>query len=482
MTSHGAAANCEGNPLRRPDTTAWPESDGRPAGSLRVGVWHNTWVPQTSKGMLVNWLCAVSVVLLGTVNLWKVASIREFFPVDLTAASAALAGAVALGVWAASRWRLERAWLPLAIGFASFAPAMAVTSLNHPYSVEKARYLFTLSLLCAAAPMVVLTNEYRRRAFLVLLVGLGSIVSVWLLVAGAKSPLSGRVGIEDGSPIGLSRVACLVVAILGIAVFHWEGRRRLYALATIVVAAGAAAITGSRGPLASAILGTLLVVALTDRGALHLHAMRRGAHDPKIRTRILAIGGVVVVSAGAALLWITPARALARLFALGGPSDVMRIQFLKESSLVALQHPFGVGWGDLAAYLSAAARKYSVGDHVYPHNVFVEVAAEGGVIALAGMVYLLVVSWRRLYAAASAPAARALLAVWVLAVGSAMTSSDVIGNRLMWMMIGVGLAYPQLDRRLRRERHLRRSKPDPLRQTKATFGAGQEPTESQVSL
>lgn len=405
-------------------------------------------------GKIVGWLCAVAVTLLGTANLWKVETVRNLLPVDLTLASAVIAAAVTLGVWMASRWRTKLSWLPLAFGFGTFVPALALTSFDHPYSIEKAQALFTLSLLAAAAPMVVLTTEYRRRALLILLVGLGAVTSLALTVAGTANPHTGRVGVEDGSPVGLARVACLVIAILGVAAFEWKGKRRLAGLGMVVLAAGSTVTTGSRGPLAFAILAPLLVLLLTNRGVIRPADFRHAARDPRIRTRVVVVGGVVVLAV-AAFIRFAPARAIAHLLSLGGESSSLRMLLLTESTATATQHPLGVGWGDIAEYLSIAARKYTIGDNVYPHNVLVEAAAEGGVIALAGLVYLLVISWRRLHACATTLTGRALLSVWIFAVASAMISSDLIGNRLMWMMIGVGLAYPPLRRSQRAGRSRR---------------------------
>lgn len=429
-----------GDPRRRRG-----HGQGHRAGSPELIGWQDAGVTSINWGKTVGWVCAVGVVLLGTGNLWKVESLRALLPVDLTLASAAIAAAVALGVWIAAGCRVKSSWLPLVIGFATFAPALAVTSFDHPYSVEKARDLFTLSLLAAAAPMVVLTSEYRRRALLVLMVGLGAVTSLALLVGGTVNPDTGRVGVEDGSPIGLARVACLVIAILGVAMVDLAGKRLLVALGMIVVAAGSTVTTGSRGPLAFAIISPVAVLLLTNRGALHLDVVRRAVRDAKVRARIIAVGGVILL-ASAALVRFTSALALAHLLNLGGESSQLRVRLWSESIATAARHPLGVGWGDIAGYLSAAARKYMIGDKVYPHNVLVEAAAEGGLLALAGLVFLLVVSWRRLWAAASTLTGRALLSVWIFGVGSAMTSSDMIGNRLMWMMIGVGLAYPQFQR------------------------------------
>ncbi|MDO8108507.1 O-antigen ligase family protein [Isoptericola sp. b441] len=390
----------------------------------------------------MDWFGAAAVVLTGTVNLWKIQTVRDILPVDATLA-AALIGMVAAGVvWFPSRWRLPAGWVVLAVGFISFLPAVAVTSFGTAYSVDKVRSLFTLSLLTAIVPMVVLTTAARRRATMAILVGLGAATSAGLLFAGTTNPNTGRVGVEDGSPIGLARLTCIAVAILGVVAIERRGATRYLALGGLVVAAGATVTTGSRGPLASAFLAPLLALVLTRHGRGLGASLRSFAMNRRLVLRLIFVTGAVLVALLLSLR-LASRLALAHLLSLGGESSSWRLDLLRDSFTLAVHHPIGVGWGDLATHLPTAASEYT-GTHLYPHNVLAEAAAEGGILAFLGLVWLLVASFRRIRSAARSTTDRALLAVWLFSVASAMTSSDLIGNRLMWMAIGAGLAYPRV--------------------------------------
>src|SRR5574337_408675 len=127
----------------------------------------------------------------------------------------------------------------------------------------------------------------------------------------------------------------------------------------------------------------------------------------------------------------------------GGASvDVARQHLATESLAIWWEHPLGVGWGDLGEHLSSQATISLMGDAQYPHNILLEVSVEGGILGLLGLVVLLVASLRRLLTIRHSVTGSALLGLWVFALAGAMTSSDVVGNRLVFLMIGVGLSVP----------------------------------------
>ena len=382
------------------------------------------------RSVLIDVLAMVAVAMVGTVNLWKVQTLQDLVPLDLTLVAILAAILAVLSAVVSRGLRIEKHWLLLVVSFLLFVPPALWANPNSPYSTSKVQNLFTVVLLVVAAPMMLVTTDRRRSILVAVLAGLGLALSCALLLAGSAT-VEGRVEIDSANPISLSRIACLSFVILGVAALRWHGIARLSALTGMALSVVGAVSTGSRGPVASAVAAVLLVALLTRRH----------------QSRAAVTGGVIglAVAVWQAISQFAPDSALER-YATAGFADAQREHLLTESALVAFRHPWGVGWGNLADYLSAQAIIPIQGRTQYSHNVIAEVAAEGGVLALLGLVIVLVASWRRLYAAANTVTGQALLAAWVLAVGSAMTSSDITGNRLMWMMIGVGLAYPVVAR------------------------------------
>ena len=249
---------------------------------------------KTSQGVLPSLAIGFVVALLGTINLWKVESLRSLVPFDLTLGSAVLAGAVTLFVLLQRRLHLEQSWLPLLIGFALFTPALFVTSLANPYSLSKTRALFTLCFLAAAAPMVLLRSEPRRLGFVRALGALSVVIAVWLLLGGAvlAGSESGRLQIEGANPIAVGRMACLGSVIFALTVLRARGLPRLLCLAGFVLCTAAAVATGSRGPLAAAVVAVAMVLILTGSGRSALAFILIGSRRSRARREGSHIRGV----------------------------------------------------------------------------------------------------------------------------------------------------------------------------------------------
>lgn len=380
----------------------------------------------------VNVLCAGAVVFVSTVNMWKTEELRNLVPVDLTLLSIVLAGMLVAGALIVRRGVVGPGFGPFVLGFALFTPALLVTSFDNPYSVLKTQVLFTLTPFVMLSAMVLVNTHQRRTWFLRGTAALGVAVSALLLTTGVNSAISdGRLQLDDANPISVGRTACLGLVVLGIGALRWQGKSRLAAICGASLCAVAAAATGSRGPLVAAVAGIAIATVMA------------GSRRHRIRS-ILGLG-----LAGAALVEVVialaPPSSVARLLAAqGGESDVVRGGLASETLSISWDNWAGVGWGDLGSYYSTNVRSDIQGWAQYPHNLPLEVLAEGGLIALIGLLILLVVSFRRLARFAVDVPGQMMLALWLLAVGSAMTSSDVIGNRIVWAMIGVGLTLPRV--------------------------------------
>jgi len=117
-----------------------------------------------------------------------------------------------------------------------------------------------------------------------------------------------------------------------------------------------------------------------------------------------------------------------------------RTQLWIDSLELAVARPLGVGFGDLYGNIPLTVWAESTGVTQYSHNVLLEAAVEGGWIALLGLVGVLLLSARSLLRGVGANGGRLLLALWVYALVNAMFSSDLVGNRLVWVSVGAGFA------------------------------------------
>lgn len=376
-------------------------------------------------------LCAGSVVFVSTVNMWKTEQVRGVVPVDLTLVSILLAGLLVAGALVIRRGKVGPGLGPFVLAFALFTPALLVTSFDNPYSVLKTQVLFTLTPLVMLSALVLVNTRQRRLWFLRGNAALGLVISVLLLTTGVTSVVSdGRLQVDDANPIAIGRTACLGLVVLAIGALRLRGVRRLAAVGGAALCAVAAVATGSRGPLLAAAAGIAIATVLA------------GSRQHRLR-RLLGLGVAAVVLVEI-VVRLAPTASLERLSAAqGGEGDIVREGLATETLSIFWGHWGGVGWGDLGYYYSTNVRSEIQGWALYPHNLLLEVLGEGGLLALIGLLILLVVSFRRLVIFADDVPGQMMLALWVLAIGSSMTSSDVIGNRVVWAMIGIGLALPR---------------------------------------
>jgi hypothetical protein len=351
--------------------------------------------------MFRTWAVAVVLALLATSNLY-VPDLGGGVLADPTTITLGAAALLAAYVWAVhERFRLDMRHAVLGVVAVSFLPGL-VMAADHSYGRFK-----LLGILAAFATMgavlQLLRSERTRAAFLVALGASGAVVAAAVLVFGEYAGMN---------PISLGRMAALGLVL---AYMLWaRGGRRGVALAAVagVVTVVAAVSTGARGPLVAAVLAV---------GVAFLPGRR---FSRVARWGVAAAAVVAAVGVGFVLSTASTGR-----------------DYLWARSLeLAVQHPLGIGFGDLYGKFPLRWWQVSESSTLYSHNVLIEAAVEGGWLALAGLLLALVVSFRCLYRDATSLTGRAMLAVWVFAVVNASLSSDLVGNRLMWVMVGAGLA------------------------------------------
>jgi len=371
--------------------------------------------PPTAKDYLV----ATPVVMAATINLWKVQSLRELVPLDLTLLSFGITAILVL-ISATHSPRFSKHAVVLLALLACLLPGAIISSGSHPYAVQKSISLFTLVPLLILAGIQLIDTPQRRQAFIHVLGLIGLMVALALEAGGTATVASpDRIGLQDGNVIGLARVCSLSAICLALAKVRGVGRLATVAGAGICL--HAASTTGSRGPILSAVLALIIVLFLKGRS-------RRATRAERIIP--LALTAIVVWQVGPGSRLLT---------AYGSESDLVRMDLVGESFKIFAANPLGVGWGDFVLHMPLGLRLDGQGWNQYPHNVAAEAAVEGGVFAIIGLGAIVMVATHRLWRLQTSEAA-ASLALLIAAAAAALTSSDLTGNRTMWIFIGIGLA------------------------------------------
>jgi O-antigen ligase len=235
--------------------------------------------------------------------------------------------------------------------------------------------------------------------------------------------------IEGSNPIAPARFAgAALVALLSMVMV-----KRIGWLVAAAPAIGTAWLlwgTGSRGPLIAAAV-SLMVVALL------LFVTSRE------RVRVVL---VTIIAASMALYYFANSTTRVRertsaLLANDKGQSVYEREHMWPIGVDVFQNsPLGVGWGGLAPDLYPISH--------YPHNMFIETAAEGGVIALAALVVVLSTAYVRVFQHARAGdwTAMSLFALLTFWLTNAMVSGDLNDNRGVFILAGTCIALGRRSR------------------------------------
>lgn len=302
----------------------------------------------------------------------------------------------------------------------SFSLGYFVTPLN-PYGETKL-VAFAVSLLLLTAPSAFRRPSPNIQLMIKAIVVISVISSILLLLIG-KPDVAGRSTLLGINPISTGRVAGIGVLIALVYLFSVRNKSRLSVVALVAVAIPctiATALTGSRGPLVAVIAGvTVALIAGWKRNSK--------------QSFLILIGFLGI---GAYLNTLSFENTDLRIIS----TDSTGRDVLFEAAFSTLiKNPIGLGWGNFHEVLPGqrGVNSYTL----YPHNIFLEVGVEGGWLALIVFTLLVVVAFRNAFRSAQTGSSVSmfLLSMLVFALVNACFSSDLVGNRLMWLFVGLCL-------------------------------------------
>lgn len=353
-------------------------------------------------------------------------------PVDVTFLLALL-----LTLRCGARWLLEgltRArpplWIVLVFALLSLALLASLGWTSAPeYGSEKAIRFATLTTLAGLAPFFILRTRSDLVGFAIALTVIAGLTAVLTLATGIRESTE-RFGLgEANKTIEAARIlgAGVLALLFGFATVNLHRLWRVAAALGLVVIAFA---IGSRGPLVA-----LLLAVIVGFG-IQMLATRRQAFV--LAASVVALGMVALP------LVPLPEASVSRFTRLTQNPRVVfqsdRRAPLYEAALELIQaHPVrGVGAGGFSAVTPGIGQP----EQRYPHNLFLEIAAELGImVALFTLIAVLVVARRVLLEAFQGDPALVFSGSFlVFNFLSAQFSSDLNGNRSFWAALGIAAA------------------------------------------
>lgn len=364
------------------------------------------------------------------IGLFKEQAVVRAVPADATLLLGLLLVGVCISRWAAGRVRT--------IPFGVVAPVTVVGMLllvslawtpSPEYGGEKALKFVTLTLLATVAPFFLIEDQRDLRRFLAWTIAMALVAAA---VSVASPPAeSGRLTIgTEANTIGVSHLLCTaaVILLLGALTDLYSARR--WAIVAAVAMIGVAAAIGSRGPL------LCLVFALAATGVVFL------ARVPRKVAPVL----LVVVAGVAVLPFISLPESSAERLGQAARNPVATLEgdarytaFGQAVGLIEQQPLTGIGAGGFQSVGTLARPPED-----YPHNMFLEVWSELGLLAVvvlaASIVAVLVALWRgawRLPHGAALQLLYVVIAVLLFNLFAAQVSGDLNENRAYWGAFGL---------------------------------------------
>ena len=398
-----------------------------------------------------NHLLLIIFISIGLIKGWVIGAVPMFQAVDLTLLVSVLVLIVIL--WELSDPEVRARFFVHQYYFTAFflwVVWLLCTSLYAPkmdWALEKGLRFALFGLTLFVAPLVMFKSKREGMTFLKTLVAIGFIGALvlvtsmlYLAATGSFVELITRLVLFSSNPIQTARFMAVCTVLTGIMMTFNEKRKFIYGLVMLVFVV-AILSTGSRGPVLS-LFATLVTLGIIVGGNL------------RKQVGILVLVGVLVVLTA---LFIIPENLSARFNVFAGGELVVTRKGLVVFSTIASRWSL---WGnaielwirDIPHFLFGSgaggyAALFPWRDFRYPHNLFLEVISEFGIIGLVLFLSHAIIAvkdvvrhFRKNYSQPEVLWLGATLTVFF----SAMFSGDINDNRLIWFFLSGLLAAVHL--------------------------------------
>ena len=361
----------------------------------------------------------------------KEASWLDAVPVDLTVLTAA--GVIAAMAVRASKpdgiRPMPHATL-LALALAALVGLSVIWSPAPDLGLDKALRFQTFTMIAFFAPFVLVRSRGDLTRLMIFLVAASLVVA--LTAEPGEDPNQPLTVAGGNSEIELALYASSgIVAAIYLLLAMTTPWRILFVIPAVMLAQTVIA-AGSRGVLIGTILALLVISA---------QAVWR-SRSKVVPILLIAAAVIAAVSLGAEVAGPAATEKYEGLIGGGaGPETLGKRNFLVQDGIqIFIEHPMGHG---------ASGYEHEVGFE-YPHNAFVEVAAEQGVIGLALLIALMAASFMAVRRAKEGPLSpEAILAggLLIVLVSDSMVSQTFTQFRELWFAMGLALAVPFIGAR-----------------------------------
>ena len=253
-----------------------------------------------------------------------------------------------------------------------------------------------------------------------------------------------RISIPGANPIQVSRYLAIGAAMMIALLIRNKPSQSLHYFAILFVILLSIILSGSRGPLVSIIIGSIVYAILYER---------------KYSSRIFGYG-ILAIGTIITLLLLLPESLTQRFFDISQGSVIMTQQGVRRISTIATRFEFwsmslqawfssitsffiGLGAGSFSSLFIWRDWRW------YPHNLFFEIIVELGLIGLVIGILFIIKSYQIINKGIQRGSFTDHSALWVAGTVvmfiAAQFSGDINDNRILWMFIGISIASTHVD-------------------------------------
>lgn len=324
---------------------------------------------------------------------------------------------------------------------------MLVISLTYTSSSEYGMYktmVFTTMTAWAYLGALQLNKQKSLERFFLSAVVTSVLISVHSILtyfSGEFVSGNGRIGIDGGNPIGLARVASIGALTLIVIKFYFKSTKKLFTFISLGTLIFAIVISGSRMPLLALIVCiVLLPILFSNTKISNRHVV---IHRGVIKIFFVIVTLVLVMLP---LVNLEPMKLfLERLDRIGEGDAATEERLMMYKSAIRLweESPYwGNGVGSFALDYGGMDTK------LYPHNIFLEILSELGMIGLFLFLGLLLIGLYKGYLILKQNKNNKygvlILLSFIMLLINANATGDLNDNRIFFAFLGLLTVAPTL--------------------------------------
>jgi O-antigen ligase len=415
-------------------------------------------------GFIILWLLinnpAIALMILSLTAIIK-GYLINYFPVvevvDITVIATLIIWLGLVKILLEGNWKIPSEPTSIVYLFLIFGLLLGISYMytaSPDYGFRKILRFNTFAVTMFISPLLIIKSPADSKRLLsyfyfllVIIIGIMLLQFVYFLKWGDFAIVLAywnRISIPGANPIQVSRYLAIGAAMMIALLIRNRPSQSLHYFAILFVILLSIILSGSRGPLVSIIIGSIVYAILYERK----HSSRIFGYG------ILAIGTIIT------LLLVLPESLTQRFFDISQGSVIMTQQGVRRISTIATRYEF---WSmSIEAWFSSITSFFiglGAGGfsslfiwrdwHWYPHNLFFEIIAELGLIGLVIGVLFIIKSYQIINKGIQRGSFTDHSALWVAGTVvmfiAAQFSGDINDNRILWMFIGISIASTHVD-------------------------------------